>query len=343
MASRVQIPFSFNYSVGGVLTAAVAIPVAVYNRNSDGSQGSPTNVYQAQSGSTLYASMQTDSLGNVPGWVAEGTYKIVASSSGSFGGGTVNFDALYGGGTAMVAAGAIGNAQLQLNSVSTTQLAAAVSQALAPPGTHYKFAGSTLPAGFLWCDGTSYSTSTYPNLFNAIGYVHGGSGGSFNVPDMRGRVLIGAGSGTGLTTRNLAATGGEENHTLITGELPVHGHNAPVSDPTHAHGTSDPGHGHGLTNVNLAGAGWVTGWTNGGISYAGMVDVTVLHSGYTDFINNPWYASDGNHGHGINVGGTGIGIYGAGTGISVSTGNTGSGSSHNNMQPFLVANHIIKY
>jgi microcystin-dependent protein len=45
-----------------------------------------------------------------------------------------------------------------------------------------------------------------------------------NIPDIRGRVCVGAGSGNGLTTRNLGSVGGEENHTLSVSEMPTHNH-----------------------------------------------------------------------------------------------------------------------
>jgi microcystin-dependent protein len=62
------------------------------------------------------------------------------------------------------------------------------------------YAGSSAPAGYLLCDGSSYSTSTYAALFSVIGYTFGGSGNNFNVPDMRGRVPIGVGTGAATDT-----------------------------------------------------------------------------------------------------------------------------------------------
>lgn len=92
-----------------------------------------------------------------------------------------------------------------------------------PTGAITPFAGSTIPAGWLLCDGSSVSRTQYPDLFTAIGTTWGSASGStFNVPDLRGRTLIGAGTGTGLTSRVLAGTGGEENHVLITAETPMH-------------------------------------------------------------------------------------------------------------------------
>lgn len=104
------------------------------------------------------------------------------------------------------------------------------------------------PAGWLLCDGTSYSTTgIYAALFGVIGYTYGGSGASFRVPDLRGRFPMGAGAGVGLTSRTLGATGGEENHILSEPELAVHMHNV------HSTGTTNTTHNHagvgGLSEV----------------------------------------------------------------------------------------------
>ena len=61
-----------------------------------------------------------------------------------------------------------------------------------PAGTVQHFANVTAPIGYLICNGQSVSTTTYPELFNAIGYTYGGSGSSFNVPDLRGEFIRGA-------------------------------------------------------------------------------------------------------------------------------------------------------
>ncbi len=68
--------------------------------------------------------------------------------------------------------------------------------------------------------------SVYYNLYSAIGDTYGASGNYFNIPDIRGRVVVGSGTGVGLTTRNLGGTGGEERHTLTTGEMPSHSHSS---------------------------------------------------------------------------------------------------------------------
>ena len=66
---------------------------------------------------------------------------------------------------------------------------------------------------YLLCNGQAVSRSTYSALFTAISTTYGTGDGSstFNVPDMMGRVPVGTGAGSGLTSRTIGATGGTEN------------------------------------------------------------------------------------------------------------------------------------
>ena len=95
---------------------------------------------------------------------------------------------------------------------------------LIPAGTIIQSASITQPDGWFDCDGRSLLVSQYQYLFNALAYTYGGSSLNFNIPDMRGRVAIGQGSGAGLTTRTIGAKNGEENHTLTVNEIPAHTH-----------------------------------------------------------------------------------------------------------------------
>jgi microcystin-dependent protein len=95
---------------------------------------------------------------------------------------------------------------------------------LIPPGTVIQSAAVNEPAGWFDCDGRRLNTIEYSDLFAAIGYTFGGADTSFNIPDARGRVAVGLGSGVGLTTRTLGSKSGEEAHTLLVGEIPEHSH-----------------------------------------------------------------------------------------------------------------------
>ena len=59
------------------------------------------------------------------------------------------------------------------------------------------FAMSTAPTGYLKANGAGLAPGTYPALFAAIGYTHGGSGGTFNLPDLRGEFVRGFDDGRG--------------------------------------------------------------------------------------------------------------------------------------------------
>lgn len=95
-----------------------------------------------------------------------------------------------------------------------------------PPGVVKGYGGAAAPAGYLICDGSAVSRATYPALFAAIGTTYGAGNGTttFGLPDGRGRTLIGAGQGAGLTNRALGTKGGEEAHVLTNAEMPVHTH-----------------------------------------------------------------------------------------------------------------------
>lgn len=109
-----------------------------------------------------------------------------------------------------------------------------------PSGAWFPYSGTSAPAGYLLCDGSAVSRSTYASLFTAIGTVHGVGDGSttFNLPDMRGRLPVGqddmGGSaasrvttaGSGVDGATLGATGGAQNVTLTAAEsgLPSHTH-----------------------------------------------------------------------------------------------------------------------
>ncbi len=101
-----------------------------------------------------------------------------------------------------------------------------------PTGAILPFGGSTIPTGFLECDGSAVSRYTYATLFAAIGTTWGAGDGSttFNLPDLRGRSPLGAGTGSGLTARTLGGTGGAETVALATSELPSHNHQIKGAD-----------------------------------------------------------------------------------------------------------------
>lgn len=140
------------------------------------------------------------------------------------------------------------------------------------------WAGATAPAGWLLCDGSAVSRTTYAALFTVIGTTYGSGDGSttFNLPNLKGKVPVGLDASQGEFDA-LGETGGANTHTLTTTEM-----------PSHVHGLSVFKYNSGGSGVRLS------------------------------------YASDGLNGFGE----TTIG--------------SGGGAAHNNLQPYIVLNYIIK-
>lgn len=174
-----------------------------------------------------------------------------------------------------------------VNAAATGYLTAANGNPI-PAGTVVPFAGATAPGGWLFCYGQAVSRTTYKTLFVAIATTFGVGDGSttFNLPDLRGRVVagqddMGGSSANRLTGASgsvdgdvLGGTGGAETHTLTEAQMPAHTHSVDI--------TSTGG------SLSMDGAG------------------TAQHA-------------------------------------SVVTGSTGGGGAHNNVQPTIILNMIIKY
>jgi len=119
----------------------------------------------------------------------------------------------------------------------------ALSVLLMPPSSIIPYAGTTLPQGWLRCDGSSVDAGTYPALFAAIGTTYGGNGApNFNLPDLRGRAIFGIGSpGNATDTHGRivkdqfaptivpGGTGGEQKHQSTLAETANHDHEQQTS------------------------------------------------------------------------------------------------------------------
>ncbi len=87
------------------------------------------------------------------------------------------------------------------------------------------FAGNFAPVGWMFCEGQQLPISENEALFQLIGTTYGGDGQeTFNLPDLRGRIPIHQGQGPGLQNYILAQTGGVEEITLTTQQMPAHTH-----------------------------------------------------------------------------------------------------------------------
>lgn len=94
------------------------------------------------------------------------------------------------------------------------------SSGAVPAGAVSMFAGSVAPSGWLLCDGSAVSRTTFADLFTAIGTAYGAGDGSttFNVPDTRGRVMVGKGTNAAVDTL------GENDGVAVANRRPQHRH-----------------------------------------------------------------------------------------------------------------------
>lgn len=201
-----------------------------------------------------------------------------------------------------------------------------------PIGALVPYAGASAPSGFLLCAGQAVSRTTYADLFDIIGTTYGSGDGSttFNVPDLRGRGAVGkddmGGSaasrvttaGSGVDGATLGAVGGAQNHTLTTAQMPSHTHTQ------NAHTHVQTAHYHTVSSVAVASGDHFHNntSTNKYIAtidedeWTGSVFSTIAATDTTSALNQTETATNQN---------------------------TGGDGAHNNMQPSIIMNYLIKY
>lgn len=205
--------------------------------------------------------------------------------------------------------GTITTAKLVDGNVTLAKLAAAVQALLVPTATVSPFAGTSEPTGWLFCYGQAISRTTYAALFAAIGTTYGVGDGSttFNLPDLRGRVVAGqddmggtsanrlTGLSGGVNGDVLGGTGGAESHVLTEAQLAAHRH-----------------------------------FIAADVVSSTQVVPTVTASNQVAKQSDPNTQND-------------YTLAGVATDATIGrTSATGSGQAHNNVQPTLVLNYIIK-
>jgi microcystin-dependent protein len=145
----------------------------------------------------------------------------------------------------------------------------------------YSFTQSGAPAGWLICDGSFYSTTTYANLYALIQTLYGSGSGTFAVPDLRGYFIRGTGTnadGTAAGTfgSKIADAYASHNHTL--------------TDPGHNHTLTDPGHTHTAAQ-----------WDGGSCAQGGA-------AGFNGMVNQSYTTQSGNSKTGITISAATTGI-----------------------------------
>jgi len=112
-----------------------------------------------------------------------------------------------------------------------------------PIGSILMYGGASAPPNYLLCDGAAVSRTTYSALYTLFSTTYGAGDGSttFNLPDLKGRVAVGVGTGAGLTARARGAKGGEETHLQTLQELRDHVHSTSTTTASGAFGTAGSG------------------------------------------------------------------------------------------------------
>ena len=127
--------------------------------------------------------------------------------------------------------------------INVTDISQAPVVEVLPPGCVSAFGGATAPSGWLECDGSAVSRTTYADLFAVIGTTFGVGDGSttFNLPNQARRVLVGeGGTGTGIIGNSIGDTGGAETHTLTESEMASHTHEYFLNEPNLSMKTPTP-------------------------------------------------------------------------------------------------------
>lgn len=149
--------------------------------------------------------------------------------------------------------------------VTANKLAAGLLSSATPVGSVLPFAGNSVPAGWLAANGAAVSRTTYASLFAAIGATYGaGDGGTtFNLPDLRGYFVRGAGTNGDATASGAFGVkqGGafqSHSHTATTNSTGAHTHTvgfrqSPDDSPSSGGGGANASTG-GTTNTSSAGA-----------------------------------------------------------------------------------------
>ncbi|WP_426418191.1 phage tail protein [Bradyrhizobium genosp. A] len=181
------------------------------------------------------------------------------------------------------------------------------------------WATTTPSSSFAFATGQAISRTTYAALFALIGTTYGGGDGSttFNLPDKRGRVSAGFDNGDitgrlngafGVNAAALGSAGGEQGHTLTAAEIPAI---TSTASPTLAVATT-------LNNYVASNSGDNTLVSAGG---SGGVAAVSLNGGPTV---------------------SKLGATGTATGTVSSASNNTGGAAHNNIQPTIVCNYIMR-
>lgn len=275
---------------------------------------------------------------------------------GTDGAGAKGFHTLPAGDPAMGGdlSGTASNAQIVAGTVGIAELAAAVAQSLVPTGSVTPFAGSGTPSGWLVCDGTAVSRATYATLFTAIGIAYGAGDGSttFNLPNLKGKVPVGLDAAQ-TEFDALGESGGSKTHTLTVAEMPSHTHVQDAHNHTqNAHNHIQDAHNH-TQNAHSHTAGTLA------LAHTVRSEQQFITDAYNDYLPaggfnaiSGWNNDASNAVTGSTANATATNIATTATNqaatatnqaATATNQNTGGGGAHNNLQPYITLNYIIKH
>ncbi|MEI7473416.1 MAG: phage tail protein [bacterium] len=230
-----------------------------------------------------------------------------------------------------------------------------------------------IPANYLECNGQTVNKADYINLYSIISGTYGQTATQFNVPDLRGRTVIGMGKISALSKqRNFNDVGGKEKVRLIDTNLPAHshivndpghthadlGHTHPVYDPGHkhwdyghSHGVWDGGHSHEYGDIYFSESwGWVP--TPDGFGHCAKSDndnYGFQMGRYTDLATSnigvyPGNANFTTEHTGVSAATGTANLGNSVTGVNLNAPATGGDDNnlHENMPPFYTLRYIIR-
>jgi len=242
-----------------------------------------------------------------------------------------------------IADSAVTSAKILDGTIVLADLAASLQAFLCPVGTINAYAGSAAPTGWLLCNGTAFSSATYPSLYAVLNNVT-------TTPDMRGlfpigktasstgSTLLGTGGSTTITSSNMPShthtqdshnhTQNSHNHTQDSHNHTQDAHGHTITDHTHTNQVTTviPAASHAHNNVT----DYVAAGTNGAPTSTGIASISTT-------------SLSANNNTATNQVATATNQVATATNIAATATNQNTGGGTAYFQPFIAVNYIIKH